>query len=304
MSGTAAKSLPLQAQAIIYMLLAAVFASSMSAAIKMTGQNVPAGQIVWVRSVIAGIAMLPFLLPRGLAAFRSPRPALLIVRSVNATAIMFCGFYAVVHLPLVEVTALSFTKPFFLIVLAALFLGEVVRLRRTVATLLGFIGVLVILRPTVTLELAAFLALAAAFFMAVGTIMVKKLADDHTPEILIFYAAVGAVVLLGPTTLVGWVAPTPMEWGWLVLLGLLGTATQACMIRAFYMAEATLVVPFEYTRILFAAGFGYVLFAEVPDLWTWVGAAIIVGTTIYITRREAKIGKKPSPIAEATPKGI
>ena len=304
MSATSLKTLSLQAQAIVYMLLAAVFASSMSVGIKMTGQNIPAGQIVWVRSAIAGIAMLPFLVPRGLAAFRSPRPALLLVRSVNATVIMLCGFYAVVHLPLVEVTALSFTKPFFLIVLAALFLGEVVRLRRTVATVLGFIGVLVILRPTVSIEFAAVSALAAAFFMAVGTVLVKKLADDHTPELLIFYAALGAVLLLAPTTLAGWVAPTPVEWIWLVLLGLLGTAAQACMIRAFYMAEATLIVPFEYTRILFAAAFGYLLFAEVPDIWTWIGAAIIVGTTIYITHREARIGKKPSPIAEATPKGI
>ena len=173
-----------------------------------------------------------------------------------------------------------------------LFLGEVVRLRRWTATAVGFVGVIVMMRPGGDIELATWVAAIGAFLVAVVTIMIKKLSTTERPEtLLLYYGVVSSLVALGPALLV-WRTPTLVELAFLMAIGTLGAAGQYCIIRGYRIGEATALLPFDYTRLIFAGVIGFQWFAEIPDAWTLTGAAIVVGATLYIGIREARLGKK------------
>jgi drug/metabolite transporter (DMT)-like permease len=171
-------------------------------------------------------------------------------------------------------------------------LHEVVRARRWTATIVGFIGVLIIVRPDVAgtvpgaFGLGAGLAILSALTSAVLTIIVKNLARTEPSDAIVTYM----VLLLTPMSLVPaafvWQWPTADQWPWLVAMGMLGSFGHMCYMRAFAIADASAVMPYDYTRLLFAAAIGYLAFAEVPDLWTWVGAGVIALSAIYIAHRE------------------
>ena len=186
-----------------------------------------------------------------------------------------------------------------MIPLAVLFLGEVVRLRRWTATAVGFIGVIVMLRPGGDISVATYVALCGAFLAAVGTIMIKKLAASERPEtLLLYFGVISSLVALGPALMV-WRMPSLSELLFLMTIGTLGAAGQYCVIRGFRIGEATALLPFDYTRLVFAGAIGFILFAELPDIWTVTGALIVVGATLYIGIREARLGKKTEPIQPA-----
>ena len=187
-----------------------------------------------------------------------------------------------------EPVALSFTTPLFATVAAVILLGEVVRSRRWSAVLIGFVGAMVILRPGFhEIPPAAFLVLLASSVMAVGMMMIRMLSRTDSTGAIVFYM----VLFLTPASLVPavfvWRTPTPEELLWLLLLGGAATLGHLCLTRAFTVAEATQVVPFDFIRLPLIALMGYVVFGEAVDVWTGVGAAIIVGSSVYIAHREA-----------------
>jgi drug/metabolite transporter (DMT)-like permease len=198
----------------------------------------------------------------------------------------------VTHLPLADATALSFTRPLFMIVLAVLFLGEQVRWRRWSATGIGFLGVLVMARPgDGGFDFAAGVAVAATLFVAGVGVMLKRLAATERPETIIFYfTIISSLLSLGPALYV-WRPPGWADVAVMAVLGGLGSLGQYLTIRAYRIAEATAVDPVDYARLLLATAFGFALFGELPDSWTLLGALIIVGSTLYITRREARLGR-------------
>jgi drug/metabolite transporter (DMT)-like permease len=205
---------------------------------------------------------------------------------------MFGGFYSVVHLPLADATALSFTKPLFVIVLAVIVLKEKVRIRRWSATIGGFIGVLVMLRPGAGIEPAAIVGIGAALAVAGVVIMVKDLTKTEQPIAILFYfGLVSTVIALAPA-LWFWQQPTWWELTLLIAIGALGAGGQGATVRSYLCGEATFVAPFDYTRLLYAGFLGWLFFAEVPDSWTWIGAGIIVASTLYIAYREAELNRQ------------
>lgn len=285
------------------MLAAATLVTVMSALVKTLGQTLPAAQMAAVRGAFLVAALLPFMLRQNAGVFRSSRPGLLALRALTLLIVNVVGFWALTKLPLVYVTSIGFSKPLFITVFAILLLGERIRLRRTLATLTGFAGVLLMLNPATvqfgSVELwAAIGALSVAIAMGAGVIVVKKLAETDHPNTIIFYSNTAVVLTLALPAGLYWVAPTPAEWGLLVLLGLVGLASQNCFIRAYRAAEASFVAPFEYTRILSAGLVGLLFFDEAPDIWTALGAGLIVASTYYIARREARLGKKASKAPE------
>jgi drug/metabolite transporter (DMT)-like permease len=218
-----------------------------------------------------------------------------LIRAVCGACAMLCGFYAITHLPLADAVSISYARALFIIPLAVLFLGEVVRLRRWTATAVGFVGVIIMLRPGGEIEPATLVAVLGAFLVATVTIMIKKLSTTESPESMLFYfGAVSSVVALGPALLV-WRTPTLAELSFLMAIGALGAAGQYCIIRAYRIGEATALLPFDYTRLLFAGAIGFLLFAEIPDNWTVTGAIIVVAATLYIGIREARLGRKVRP---------
>jgi drug/metabolite transporter (DMT)-like permease len=214
-------------------------------------------------------------------------------RAAVGLVAMLTWFSAIAYLPLAEAVALNFTVPLFATAGAALFLGEAVRARRWTATAVGFLGVVVILRPGFT-EFTPLMTLPviAAGFMAVSTLLVKSLSRTEAPAAIVTYMN----LLLTPLSLLPalfvWRWPTLTELGLGLFIGLCAALAHNAFTRAFVQADASAVMPFDYSRLPFVAMVGYLLFAEVPDGWTWVGAAIIAAAAIYIAQRESRLARE------------
>jgi len=287
-----AKSSSNSLKAIFFMLAFCLIVTTSATLIKKLGQDLNTFEVVMIRCSFTVLITLAFNFQLGKVLFQTSNPKMMTYRSALTWFVVCSNFYAVSMLPLVEVTALQFSKPLFLILLAAFFLGEKIRLRRTTATILGFIGILVILHPwsnesTGGFKMAHLAVLGAAFSMAVLAIMSKILSKDHNPTTLVFYANAATVLLCSVPAAYYWITPT---FDQLLLIASLGVTTfcaQYSMISAYKNADVTLVTPFEYLRIVFAAIAGFFIFSEVPDIWTITGGIIICTSTLFIAFREA-----------------
>ena len=288
-------ALPNNVRGALWILAASILFSAMAAVVKTLGTRLDSFQIAFFRCVFGLAVILPFMVRAGPEVFRTRRLPLHVFRALAGVTAMFCGFYAITHLPLADATAISFAKPLFMIVLAVLFLRETVRWRRWTATAIGFCGVLIMIRPGESgLDPAMIAALFGTLCVAVVVVLIKRLSTTEAPLTILFtFGVVSTLVSAVPAAFV-WRTPSLEELVLLILVGTLGAAGQSCGIRGFRVGEATAVVPFDYSRLLFAGVFGYLLFGDVPTMHTLAGAALIVVSTLYIALREAHLGKPAS----------
>lgn len=284
-------ALPGNTRGAMWILFAALLATTMFMIVKVLAPHIHIAQITFFRAVVGLALMVPFLVRTHRHAFKTKRPFTIIATTLLGLSTLIMAFYAVSHMNLADAIALGFVRPLFLIVLAVLFLSEIVRLRRWTATAVGFLGVVVMLRPTGDIEPAAFVALFAAFTAACTVTLMKRLSETESPATLLVYYTVIATVIMAVPAALTWQTPSWIELGLLVVVGITGTLNYFSHVRGLREGEATAVTPMDYTRLLFAAMFGFAIFSEIPDLWMWVGAAMIVASTFYITRREAALGK-------------
>jgi drug/metabolite transporter (DMT)-like permease len=262
--------------------------------VKLLGQRLSPFEVAFFRCLFGLLVLVPFL--AGTRSYRiGGSPWMHLLRALVGVSGMFCGFYAITYLPLATATAITFTKPLFLIVLAVLFLGEVVRWRRWTATAVGFLGVLIVARPgSEVFSPAMLIALLGSFLIADVAVLVKKLSvTDRNVTIMFYFAVITTLVAAVPAYFV-WQVPLGIEWPLLIFVGAAASLGQYCTLRALRIAEATAVMPFDYTRLLFAGVFGYFFFGEVPDGWTLLGIAVLVGSTLYIAQREIRLGATTS----------
>ncbi|MBT3701200.1 MAG: DMT family transporter [Alphaproteobacteria bacterium] len=280
--------LPPNLQGALWILSGAILFSVMAVFIKYLGPSLGTPTIAFYRAIFSFLTILPFALSAGLAGLRTNRPVLHLFRGMLGTSAMFCGIFAVTNLALADAVALSFTRPLFLIVLAVLFLGEVVRVRRWAATAVGFAGVMIMVRPDGSnIDAGTMAALLGTMLVAATFVTVKKLSVTERPSLMLFYFGIISIAMTSVPALLDWREPTFDQFLMLVGAGVFGVAGQACVVRGLKIGEATAVMPFDYARIIIAAAIGYWLFGEVPDIWTGVGAAVIIGASLYIAHREA-----------------
>lgn len=286
--------LPDNVRAALWTLIAGSLFSLMGALVKHLGGTgeYESFQLAFFRALFGLLAVLPFLLRLGRRAVHTKRLGLHLLRSFCGASALMCGFYALSELSLADAVSLSYARPLFLIPLAVLFLGEIVRLRRWSATAIGFIGVIVMLRPTGSVEFAALIALLGALLVAIAMVFVKKLTVTERPETMLFYSGTVASLATLLPALAQWRTPDLPDFLLMVATGATGAAAQYCSIRAYRVGEATAIIPFDYVRLLFAGVIGYVVFFETPDRWTVIGAAIVVASTLYIGLREARLGAR------------
>lgn len=289
---TRLKPLPAALQGALYMTAAALCFSAMNIAIRIVSAEMDPLQIAFFRNLFALLFMLPWLARAGLEGLRTERLATHFWRAALGLLAMICWFYSIALLPLADAVALNFTVPLFATIGAAIFLGEVVRARRWTATLLGFLGVLVILRPGFAeLSTAMALPVVAALFMAASALLVKSLSRSEAPAAIVIYMN----LILTPLSLVPalfvWRWPGGSDFALLLLVGLLAAVAHILLTRAYTKSDASAVMPFDYARLPFVAALAFLVFGEVPDLWTWVGAAIIGASAIYIAHREARVAR-------------
>jgi len=282
----------------LWLLLSAMAFAAMSGIAKMLGGSLHAFEIAFFRCLFGLAAILPFVWGPGGAGLKTSRPWLYLVRCLIGVTAILGSFYSLTNLPLASAVAVNFTKPLFMLVLAALFLGERVDWRRWLATCAGFAGVVVLLRPSASpMDVGdnwlggTAAAIYAAFAMAVVLVLVKKLSETEQPATLLFWFTLAAAIgTAGPAALV-WQTPTWGQTLWLVLLGGMASLGQYAIFRAYQVGEATVVGPVDYTQLLWAGAIGALFFGEMPDLGTLIGAAMIIGSAFVVLKQGRRVAE-------------
>lgn len=280
---------------IFLMLLAIGLFSTMDAMVKWLGQSYPTMQIMFFRSFFAFVP-LALLIARmgGIAeALRVNNKRDHAIRCLVGLIGLSIFFYCFAHMKLADVVAISFAAPLFITALSVPMLGEHVGPRRWAACLVGFAGVLVMVNPGASLfgEMAL-LALVGTMFYALAIIYVRKLSKSETNASIVFYFTLTCVVVSGAVLPFQWVSPSPLDWALLIAVGLVGGLAQIIITQAFRLAEVSQVMPLEYTHMIWAVGFGFFIWAELPSLSTWIGVAIVTVSGLYIIYREAYLGRR------------
>ena len=245
-------------------------------------------QIVWSRQLGLLIGVVILLAFRGLAILRTSRPGLQILRGGLAACSAVLFIAGVSFVPLADAVAVTFVAPFIVTVLGALILREPVGIRRWTAVTIGFLGTLIVIRPGMgVVHPAVALVLAAAVLFAVRQVLSRMLSGtDRTVTTVAYTALVGSLLMTLPLPFV-WRWPTSgLEIALLVGIAVMAALAEVLVIKALEVAQAVVVAPLHYTIMIWSTIYGYLVFAQLPDLWTWVGAAIIVATGLYTLHRE------------------
>ncbi|HUS53314.1 MAG TPA: DMT family transporter [Thermohalobaculum sp.] len=284
---------------VLWMMLSCALLSGVAAMGRYAVlSGVPTYQVVFLRLLFAAIALSPVLVWRGPSMLQTSHLRLYAVRVVLGLIGMTTWFLALALLPVGEVTAIGFLTPLFSTMGAALLLGEIVRWRRWTATLIGFAGALIILRPGLgEVGPGTWLALIAALAMAATTLVIKQLSSRDDPDKIVLIS----VLLQTPIALI----PALFVWKWLdphlwavcAAMGGLGMLGHITLARAFAAADASVVMSVDFARLPFAVLFGFALFGELIDGWTWVGAGVIFAASLYNARREGKL-RRATPAEE------
>ncbi len=284
-------SIPATTRAALWMTTAIVFFSLMTVLLRiLTVEGLPIHQMIFVRGVVSMALLAPWLARQGLTSLATRRFSMLMGRGALTSIGLVTWIYALAYIPLAEAVALHFTLPLFGIVLAVIFLREKIDAYRCAATVIGFFGALVILRPGVAaVNVVSLIVLLSALAYAGTGVITKVLVRTETSAAIVFYVSAFTAVVFAIPCLFEWVEPTPVQWLMLVAIGAVNVTAQSCINRALVYADASFVLPFDFLRLPFAAAAGFVLFAEIPDLWTLAGAAIIFGATYYVTWRERRV---------------
>jgi len=293
-------------RAALWMMLSGFCAVMMNVLIRLAAERMHPFEVTFFRCLFGLAVMVPFILRAGPALWHNPKIGFFTARAAIGLVSMLTWFYGITLVPLATATAVNFTAPLFATVGAALILHEDVRLRRWTAVALGFVGVLVIVRPGAgALDLNLLLILLSAASAAMNNVTVKFLSRTERPNTIVAFFVIYLTPLSLLPALFVWQWPDLRTLGVLAGLGAIGTLAHLSVARAYAAADASACAPFEFVRLPYAALIGYLMFGEVTDAWTWIGAAIILGAALYVAHREAQVARlgreaKPRPAAAST----
>jgi drug/metabolite transporter (DMT)-like permease len=284
-------------RAILAILGAAILFAAAAACVKALDGAVPLAQLVLFRSLFALPVLLPLLRRAGgWRELRTTNPAGHVWRTVFGLIGMAGAFYGYATMPLAAVTALGFTMPLFLTVLAVPLLGETVGWRRGLAVLVGFGGVLLMVRPWGLGEMPlmpSLIVLAASLSWALAMITIRRMGEAGESGVaIVLWFALGSAAVAAIASLPGWVWPTATQWLLLLGIGMVSALAQLLMTEAYRSGEPTLVAPFEYSGIVWTTLLGAFIWAEAPDAWDGAGILILVASGLYIWHREVQLGLK------------
>jgi len=285
---------------ILWMVVYTLAMSGMHASIRHISQNIHPFEVAFFRLVFGLLVLLPFFYKQGFGVFKSNRKMTMSIRGVINAVCMMGYFYALSTGPLARVTSLGFSSTLFAIVMAIFVFGEKAGLRRWSAIAFGFLGTLVIVRPGFAdVGLETIVVLCSAFGWAICILIIKDLGKtDSAATITAYMSLVMAPIVLIPALFV-WTTPTLYDIGWLLIVGILGGFGQFSMAHALKQAEAHVVLPIEFVRLIWISILAYFIFGEIPGIYEWIGGGMIIAATSYIALRENKLSKKdgkPAPI--------
>lgn len=285
-------------------LLAAATALD-AAIIRIVGETLHPFEIGFFRVTFALVLIMPWLLRAGLGTLGTGFLLIHGLRAVLKLAAQIAYFYAVLVMPLADVAAIGFTKPMFVAIGAFLFLGEIMRVRRWAAIALGFVGVLIVLRPAGEIFDPRMLsAVAAATGLAGVALMMKFLSSREATSRILAWNLMISVPVAFVLAIPVWVMPSPYLLMLLLLQGALGALAQYSAARGMRLADASLLTAVEFIRLPLVALIAFLMFGEIADFWTWIGALVIFAATFYLVRREVSLAKSGSPTASTSPSAL
>jgi drug/metabolite transporter (DMT)-like permease len=270
----------------------------MAVLVKHLGERLPAMEIFFFRSLIGFALVIAVMWRDPFEPLRTKRPGMHFLRGAAGALGNACFFWTLTHMLLADAMALQFSRPLFMIPLAILFLGEFVGWQRIAVAVVGFLGILIYARPfTAGFEPGVFIGALGAFAGGLVVICIKRLHTSEPTRIIMFYYAFWNAVIAAVPAAIWWVTPNAYELFVLVLIGFIGISGQAMITHGLSQGDATVLVPLDYSRILYSAIIGYLIFGELPGPWSFAGMAVIVGASLYLVlterRRQATVPPQP-----------
>jgi drug/metabolite transporter (DMT)-like permease len=296
------RRLPPNVQGALWLVSGGFIFTTNGAMIRLLSAEIEGVQTAFFRAFFSVLLLTPMMLTGRVQPWRSERIQGHFWRTFMGTCSMVLGFYAVSMLPLADATALAFSQPLFSVVLAAVVLHENVRWRRWTATVAGFIGVLVMARPgSGSLQPGAIVALLNALAVGISILLVRRLSDSEPPLMILTQFAIFSTLLLALPAI--WFWRWPSAYGWALAVGVSVTATlgQYFWVQAFAAGEMSAVAPFDYLRLPFAVFVGWLIWGEMPVIWTYIGASIVIASALYIAYRESQLVRERRAAARAMP---
>lgn len=291
---------------IALILLSTVFLGTSDVTAKYLSSTLPSIEIAWIRFLVFALIMTPAMLPgTPLFALRSSRPGLHVLRGAALLGSSLIFITGLGFLPIAEASATSFVSPLFVTALSIAFLGEKVGMRRWIATAVGLAGVFIILRPgTSAFHPAAIFPIVSAFAWAGTLILTRMMSGSERPITVMTYSSIVGVAIVSALVPFVWVTPTWHDIMFGILIGVASTVGQWIVVLAFRYGDASVLAPFSYTQLLWVSILGFLIFGEVPDRWTILGAGFIVASGLYTAHRERvrrsqllTVASEPSPNA-------
>lgn len=261
----------------------------MAVLVKYLGSRLPSFEILFFRSFVGFLFVVPLFMANPIEPFRTKRPMMHLARGATGALGNACFFWTITHMLLADAMALQFSRPLFMIPLAILFMGETAGIRRTAISVVGFIGILLYARPfTAGFDPGALVGGLGAFAGALVVLCIKRLATTEPTRVIMFYYAFWNAVIALPAALWFWVMPTGAELVVLVIIGFLGISGQGLITQGFTLGDATALVPLDYFRIVYSAVLAYLIFGELPGLWSIAGMALIISASMYLVLTEKR----------------
>jgi drug/metabolite transporter (DMT)-like permease len=275
---------------LMLMVLSTLLQACMHALVRHAGTEFHPFVLTFYRNLFGFVVILPLLLRSGRAGLYSSNYRLLFLRGFLGIIALLAWYYSLVHVPLTEATALSFTAVIFTSLAAMVFLRERVRLRRWMAILCGFAGMLIVLRPTTGhFEPIMLLVLFSTLFWALSITVIKFLSRTDSATSLVAWTAILLTLLSLPLALYYWQWPVGEQWLWLLAIGVLGAIGNLCMVRALALADTSAVMTIDFLRLIWGGLIGFYLFGDPVVASTWIGGLLIVASGTYIILRESRL---------------
>ena len=273
------------------MIISGLFFVIMHSAVKYLSKEVHIFEIAFFRCALVVFVLAPLIFQQGKSIVITKQPKIQFLRISTNSVAMLCFFYGITSTPLAQLTTLGFTVPIFATILAVIFMGEKIRIRRTSALIIGFIGTIIVMRPDISIELGAMLIIFSSFLWSVCLIFIKKLTQTDSAITISLYFGIGMI----PATFAMAFPVLEMidmrQFIILVFIAITGTLAQTIMNSALKKGDLALLLPFDFLRLIWSVLIGYALFAEEPQITLWIGGVLIIGSTSYIAWRESSLKK-------------
>ena len=279
--------------AIFLIIISVFFAHIMIASTKLAQLEINVITAALFRFFFGLIIITPIIIKTKFSIFKTRNLKFHFLRSALNLPAMLLGFGSISLIPIEKFTAIQFIVPFIVTILAVMFLGERIYIYRTIALILGFVGMLVIIRPGfIDISLGVAMALGSSFFWAIVIVMTKKISADDSAITILAYQYIFMIIFTSILTIFFWQTPSIKTLGFLLLAALTGTIFHLCINHAYKLVDVTMTQPYSFLGLIFSSILGYYIFNDIPDLYTWLGAFIIFIGVLIITYREIKLKKE------------